>query len=68
MISKYAESHNIQLEGIQPVPTCLAYIQFMMNIAYNGSFEEGFTVMYAAEKAYLDSWIEVKKNVKGKSQ
>ena len=38
-----------------------------MNTAYNRSFEEGFTVLSAAEKVYLDSWMEVKKDQKSES-
>jgi thiaminase len=38
-----------------------------MNTAYNHSFEEGFTVLYTAEKIYLDSWMTVKNHLKGSS-
>ena len=62
-----ARKHGISLEDIQPSPTCHAYIQFLMNVGYNASFEEGFTVLYAAEKVYLDSWMAVKNNLKGES-
>jgi thiaminase/transcriptional activator TenA len=62
-----AQKKGIALEDIQPSPTCHAYIQFLMNIAYNKSFEEGFTVLYTAEKVYLDSWMAVKSNLKGNS-
>jgi thiaminase len=62
-----AQRHGISLEDIQPSPTCHAYIQFLMNTAYNASFEEGFTVLYSAEKVYLDSWMAVKTNLKGSS-
>ncbi|UCF63250.1 MAG: hypothetical protein JSW33_11850 [bacterium] len=62
-----AQKHGVDLGNIQPSPTCHAYIQFLMNTAYNGSFEEGFTVLYAAEKVYLDSWMAVKKGMNGSS-
>ena len=62
-----ARKYGVDLANIQPSPTCHAYIQFLMNTAYNASFEEGFTVLYAAEKVYLDSWMMVKKSLKGSS-
>lgn len=63
-----AEAHGVNLDDVQPSPTCHAYLQFLMATAYGRSFEEGFTVLYAAEKAYFDSWMEVKKNLKGVSR
>ena len=47
-----AQKQGVVLDNIQPSPTCHAYIQFLMNTAYNLSFEEGFTVLYTAEKVY----------------
>jgi len=67
MFRKNAEAHGVNLEHVIPSPTCHAYIQFLMNIAYNGSFEEGFTALYAGEKVYFDSWMEVKRNQKNQS-
>ncbi len=67
MFRKNAEAHGVNLENITPFPACHAYSQFLMNTAYQRSFEEGFTVLYAAEKVYLDSWMEVKKNLKVQS-
>lgn len=64
MFHKNATNHGINLENISPFPTCHAYIQFLMNTAYNTSFEEGFTALYAAEQVYLDSWMAVKTNLK----
>lgn len=43
--------------------TCHAYIQFLMNTAYQRSYAEGYTVLYTAEKAYHDSWKTVKKGL-----
>ncbi|GAB4373410.1 MAG: TenA family protein [Calditrichia bacterium] len=59
-----AEKHGVDLSRVTAAPTCHAYLQFLMNTAYNGSFPEGFTVLYAAEKAYLDSWTAVKTGLK----
>lgn len=67
LFRKNAEAHGVKLDDVQPSPTCHAYTQFLMATAHGGSFEEGFTVLYAAEKAYLDSWMQVKKNLKGTS-
>lgn len=67
LFRKNAETHGVNLENIEPSPTCHAYLQFLMATAYGRPFEEGFTVLYAAEKAYLDSWMEVKNNLKGTS-
>ena len=67
LFHKNAEAHGINLDNIEAAPTCHAYIQFLMNVAYNNSFEEGFTVLYTAEKAYMDSWMAVKENLKGDS-
>jgi len=67
LFAKNAQAHGIELEDVQPAPTCHAYLQFLMATAYGRSFEEGFTVLYAAEKAYLDSWMEVKKNQRAPS-
>ncbi len=67
LFRKNAEAHGVNLENVQPSPTCHAYLQFLMATVYGRSFEEGFTVLYAAEKAYLDSWMQVKENLKGKS-
>jgi thiaminase len=62
-----AQAQGVNLENIQAAPTCHAYLQFLMTTAYNCSFAEGFTVLYSAEKIYLDSWMEVKKKLKEKS-
>jgi thiaminase len=43
--------------------TCHAYIQFLLNTAYRCSYAEGYTVLYAAEKAYHDSWKVVKEEL-----
>jgi len=67
LFRRNADAAGISLNNIESFPICHAYIQFLMNTGYNKSFEEGFTVLYAAEKAYLDSWMYVKKNLKGKS-
>ena len=41
-------------------PTCHAYLQFLLATAYDRPFDIGFTVLYAAEKAYFDAWERVR--------
>jgi thiaminase len=67
LFRKNAQAQGVNLENIQATPTCHSYLQFLMTTAYNCSFTEGFTVLYSAEKIYLDSWMEVKKKLKEKS-
>ncbi len=47
---------GVELRAAPPSFTCHAYIQFLMATAYQRSYAEGYTVLYAAEKAYHDSW------------
>lgn len=44
--------------------TCHAYIQFLLSTAYRSSYSEGYTVLYAAEKAYHESWKVVKEELR----
>lgn len=64
LFRKNAEAHGVDLNNITPAPTNHAYTQFLLSVAYNGSFEEGFTLLYGGEKAYLDSWMVVKNSLK----
>jgi thiaminase/transcriptional activator TenA len=43
--------------------TCHAYIQFLLSSAYGCSYPEAYTVLYAAEKAYHDSWKVVREGL-----
>lgn len=67
LFREQAEAHGVSFGEIQMSPTCHAYGQFLMATAYGRSFEEGFTVLYGVEKAYLDSWAWVKTNQRGPS-
>jgi thiaminase len=51
-----AEVAGVDLSGLTPSFTCHAYIQYLMASVYQGSYAEGFTVLYAGEKAYHESW------------
>lgn len=55
-----AQALGIQLEGATASLTCHAYVQFLMATAYQRSYAEAYTVLYAAEKAYHDSWSVVR--------
>jgi thiaminase/transcriptional activator TenA len=60
LFRQQAEAHGVLLDGATMSPTCHAYVQFLMATAYGRPFEQGFTVLYGAEKAYLDAWATVK--------
>ncbi len=62
LFERMAREHAVSLEALTMLPTCHAYIQFLQATAYGRSFAEGFTVLYGAEKAYLDSWSWVKEH------
>jgi thiaminase len=42
----------------EPWPVCLGYISYLRCAAYDGALE-GLTALYAAERAYLDTWTTV---------
>lgn len=54
---------GVDLRGAPPSFICHAYIQFLMATAYQRSYAEAYTVLYAAEKAYHDSWKVVQKGL-----
>jgi thiaminase len=43
---------------VEPWPVCLGYISYLRCAAYDGVLE-GLTALYAAERAYLDTWTAV---------
>jgi thiaminase len=55
-----AEAVGVDMSDIQPSFTCHAYIQFLLASAYRESYAVGYAVLYAAEKAYHDSWKVVR--------
>lgn len=67
LFERLAREHHVSLDGVRMAPTCHAYVQFLLATAYGRSFPEGFTVLYGAEKAYLDSWTWVKEQGRGTS-
>jgi thiaminase len=42
----------------EPWPLCLGYTSYLRGAAYDGVLE-GLTALYAAERAYLDTWTAV---------
>lgn len=58
-----AAAAGVDMTGIRPSFTNHAYIQFLMATAYRETYAGAFTVLYAAEKAYHDSWSVVKRGI-----
>lgn len=55
-----AEAVGVNMDDLTPSFTTHAYIQFLMATGAYASYSEAYTVLYAAEKAYLDSWSAVR--------
>lgn len=64
LFERMAAEQGVSFENLRMSPTCHAYTQFMLATAYSASFEEGFALLYGAEKAYLDSWSLVRRELK----
>jgi formylaminopyrimidine deformylase / aminopyrimidine aminohydrolase len=58
---------GVELRGAPPSFTCHAYVQFLLATAYTRPYAEGFTVLYAAERAYHDSWKVVEEGISADS-
>jgi thiaminase len=52
-----AAEHGVAAE-VEPWPVCLGYTSYLRCAAYDGTLE-GLTALYAAERAYLDTWTAV---------
>jgi thiaminase len=63
LFEERAEAVGVSLRGAPPSFTNHAYIQFLMATAHRGSYAEGYTVLYTAEKAYYDSWKVVQAGI-----
>jgi thiaminase len=55
-----AVAAGVDMTELRPSFICDAYIQFLIATAFRESYEVGYTVLYAAEKAYHDSWKVVR--------
>lgn len=58
-----AEATGVEMDGTLPVFTNHAYIQFLMATPQRESYAGAYTVLYAAEKAYHDSWKVVREGL-----
>jgi thiaminase/transcriptional activator TenA len=63
MFEGYAKERDISLD-VKPMPICRAYIDFLVTVAVSKSFEEAFSVLWCAERAYFDSWSVAKRIAK----
>jgi len=55
--TRTAADHGFAAE-VEPWPVCLGYTSYLLCAAYDGALE-GLTALYAAERAYLDTWTAV---------
>jgi thiaminase len=55
--TRTAAEHGFAPE-VEPWPVCLGYTSYLRCAAYDGALE-GLTALYAAERAYLDTWTAV---------
>ena len=58
-----AEAVGVDLTDVEPAFVNHAYIQFLLAAGYRESYAGAYTVLYAAEKAYYDSWSVVKAGI-----
>jgi formylaminopyrimidine deformylase / aminopyrimidine aminohydrolase len=63
LFEERAAAVGIGLRGAPPSFACHAYIQFLLATGAQGSYAEAFTVLYAAERAYHDSWKVVQEGL-----
>lgn len=56
LFEERAAAVGVELAGTEPSFTTHAYVQFLLATAQRASYEEAYTVLYAAEKAYHESW------------
>jgi thiaminase/transcriptional activator TenA len=55
--TRTAADHGFAPE-VEPWPVCLGYTSYLLCAAHEGALE-GLTALYAAERAYLDTWTAV---------
>src|ERR671920_440832 len=55
--TRTAAEHGFAAE-VEPWPVCLGYTSYLRCAAFDGALE-GLTALYAAERAYLDTWTAV---------
>jgi thiaminase len=55
--ARAAAEHGVAPDA-EPWPVCLGYVSYLRCAAFDGVLE-GLTALYAAERAYLDTWTAV---------
>jgi thiaminase/transcriptional activator TenA len=55
----YAAQNNLSL-AVPMAPTCQSYAAYLLSVAALGGFAEAMATLYAAEKAYYDTWSAVR--------
>jgi len=68
LFEEMAAEHGVSIEDVEPAPTNLGYINFLRVTNYTDPYEVAYAATYAAEKAYLDSWLHVKELQVGPSK
>lgn len=63
LFEERAEALGVSVDAVEPGLTNHAYVQFLQSAAYRESFAAGFTVYWAAEKAYHESWKVVRPGI-----
>lgn len=63
LFQERAAAVGVSLRDVEPAFVNHAYVQFLMATAYQASYAEVYTVLYAAEKCYHDSWTVVKQGL-----
>ena len=63
LFEERAAAVGVTLRGAPASFTCHAYIQFLMATAATASYAEAYTVLYAAERTYHDSWKVVREGI-----
>jgi thiaminase (transcriptional activator TenA) len=68
LFEERAGEAGVDLSAVRPTFINHAYMQFLMATAFGGSYAEAYTVFYAAERAYHDSWRVVKAGISPESK
>jgi thiaminase/transcriptional activator TenA len=63
LFEERAEALGVSVDDVEPGLTNHAYVQFLQAAAYRESFAAAFTVYWAAEKAYHESWKVVQPGI-----
>jgi thiaminase len=63
LFEERAAKVGVTLRGAPPAFACHAYIQFLLGTGASASYAESFTVLYAAERAYHESWKVVQAGI-----